>query len=142
LLISEVRGGFMLCEKCGVEVSGEEVFKYAGQNYCEDCYIEAISVPKTCDPMAVRSARLTREKFGQRGTDGLLPIQKRIYNYLQEHGEATREQIAKEFKLEQKELEKHFSVLRHCELVRGFKKGDEIYLTLMNAENKASKSII
>ncbi len=132
----------MLCEKCGVEVSGEEAFRYAGQNYCEDCYIEAISVPKTCDPLAVRSARFTREKLGQKGTDGLLPIQKRIYDYVQENGEVTREQVAKEFKLEQKELEKHFSVLRHCELVRGFKKGDKIYLTLMNAESNASQSII
>ena len=117
----------MLCEKCGVEVSGEEAFRYAGQNYCEDCYIEAISVPKTCDPLAVRSARFTREKLGQKGTDGLLPIQKRIYDYVQENGEVTREQVAKEFKLEQKELEKHFSVLRHCELVRGFKKKETKY---------------
>lgn len=61
-------------------------------------------------------------------------------NMLHKGGTVTA--IAKEFKLEQKELEKHFSVLRHCELVRGFKKGDKIYLTLMNAESNASQSII
>ena len=42
------------------------MFKYAGQNYCEDCYIEAVSVPNTCDPLAVRSAWLTKEKFDQK----------------------------------------------------------------------------
>ncbi len=128
----------MFCEKCGGKISGDEVYKHAGQNYCEDCYIETMSVLKTCDPMAVRSARLTRERFGQKGTEGLLPVQKKIYNFLQEHGEATREQIAKEFKLEQKELEKHFSVLRHCELVKGLKKADKIYMTLMNVKNSAN----
>ena len=122
----------MLCEKCGEEISGEEVFKHAGKNYCEDCYIEAISVPQACDPMAVRSARLTRERLGHKGTDGLLPVQKEIYNYLKEHGKATREQISQEFKLDQKELEKHFSILRHCELTKGMKVGNTIYMTLMN----------
>ncbi len=123
----------MLCEKCGMELSEEEVFKHAGQILCEDCYIEAASELKTCDPMAVRSARLTRDKLGQTGTEGLLPVQKKIYEYLQTHGRATREQIAEEFKMEQKELEKHFSVLRHCELVKGMKEGKTIYMTLMDS---------
>ena len=121
----------MLCEKCGEEIPQDEVYNYAGQYLCEDCYVEIISVPKTCDPMKVRSARLTREKLGQKGTDGLLPLQKNIYNYLQEHGKATREQLAKVFNLDNKELEKHFSVLRHCELVKGYKEKDKVYLTLM-----------
>ncbi len=46
-------------------------------------------------------------------------------NMLHKGGTVTA--IAKEFKLEQKELEKHFSVLRHCELVRGFKKKETKY---------------
>ena len=122
----------MLCERCGEDISGGGVFKHAGKNYCEDCYIDVASELKTCDPMAVRSARLTRQKFGQKGTEGLLPIQKSIYQYLQKHGRATREQIAKDLKVEQKDLEKHFSILRHCELVKGLKEGNTIYMTLMN----------
>ncbi len=128
----------MLCEKCGEDITGEEVFRYADQNLCEDCYIEAISVPKACDPLAVRSARLTREGLGQAGTDGLLPVQIKIYNYLQEHGRATREKIAEELQLEPRELEKHFSILRHCELVKGMKEGNIIYMTLMQTESNAS----
>ncbi|NLA12225.1 MAG: hypothetical protein GX883_08880 [Firmicutes bacterium] len=123
----------MQCEKCGATISGEELFEHGGKKYCEDCYIEAATVLKTCDPLAVRAARVTREKSGQKGAEGLLPVQKKIYEYLQEHGRATREQIAGELQLEQKDLEKHFSVLRHCELVKGFKEGNTIYMTLMDA---------
>ncbi|NMD42390.1 MAG: ArsR family transcriptional regulator [Firmicutes bacterium] len=122
----------MLCEKCGAAISGDDLFEHGGKNYCEDCYIEAATVLKTCDPMAVRAARVTREKTGQQGTEGLLPDQKKIYNYLQKKGKATREQIARELQLEQADLEKHFSVLRHCELVKGLKEGDTIYMTLMD----------
>lgn len=123
----------MLCDKCGEEIGGGKVFEHAGSSYCEDCYLETVTVLKTCDPMAVRSARITRERLGQKGTAGLLPIQQKIYHYLREHGKMTRARIAEEFGLEQKELEKHFSVLRHCELVRGMKEGDVIYMTLMEA---------
>lgn len=130
----------MLCEKCKEDISGEEIFSHGGKQYCEDCYIEVISVPTTCDPLAVRSARITRERSGHEGTEGLLPIQKKLYDYIQERGKATREQIAAEFMLDQKEMEKHFAVLRHCELVKGRKEGNIIYMTLMNVESSASGS--
>lgn len=123
----------MQCENCGVPVSGEELFEHGGKKYCEDCYIEAATVLKTCDPLAVRAARVTREKSGQRGAEGLLPVQKMIYDYLKKNGKATREQIARELQLEQKDLEKHFSVLRHCELVKGRKEGEIIYMILMDS---------
>lgn len=121
----------MICAKCGAAISGDEIYNHAGQDYCEDCYLGIVSVPKTCDPMAVRSARITRERLGQKGTEGLLPVQKNIYCYLQKHGKATREEIANEFNLGQKELETHISVLRHCELAKGLKEGNKVYMTLM-----------
>ena len=123
----------MVCEKCGAKIPQGAAFNHGGRNYCEDCYLEAVSVPKTCDPLAVRSARISRDKFGQKGTEGLLPVQQEIYKYLQEQGRATREQIAAKFNLDQKELEKHTAVLRHCELVRGMKEGSKVYMTLMDA---------
>lgn len=130
----------MLCEKCGAGIQEGELFNHAGKNYCEDCYIEIVSVPKACDPLAVRSARLSREQSGQKGVEGLLPVQKKIYSYLKQQGKATREQVAREFKLDQKELEKHTAVLRHCELVKGLKEGEKIYLTLMDGDIKTPLS--
>ncbi len=127
----------MLCEKCGTGIPEGERYNHGGKNYCEDCYLEIVSVPKTCDPLAVRSARISREQSGQKGVQGLLPVQKEIYYYLKKHGKATREQVAEEFKLDQKELEKHSAVLRHCELVKGLKEGEKIYMTLMEGGNAA-----
>jgi len=37
----------MKCEKCTSEIPEGEVFRYGGKNYCEDCYVEIRSVPKT-----------------------------------------------------------------------------------------------
>ena len=124
----------MICEKCGEAISGEGIFVYAGRNFCEDCYLEAMMVLKTCDPLAVRSARLTRERLSQRGTEGLLPIQKKIFDYVHKQGRVTREEIVAALEVDSEELEKHFSVLRHCELLKGLKEGDKIYLTLMDAD--------
>ncbi len=122
----------MDCEKCGREnLPEDEAFRHAGQNLCEDCYLEIVSVPKTCDPLQVHSAKITREKMGQQGAEGLLPVQKEMYEYLKKHGKATREEIKEQFDFDQKELEKHVSVLRHCELVKGLKEDGKVYLTLI-----------
>lgn len=123
----------MQCQMCGTEIANNEVFKYGDQLLCEDCYVEIISTPKTCNPMSVRSARLTREKMGHKGTEGLLPIQKKIYDFVKENKELPREEVAVHFNLNAKEMEKHFAVLRHCELARAFKKDNIIYVTLMDA---------
>ena len=48
----------MRCEKCDKEMleAGEE-FRYAGSVMCEDCYMDAISPPKACDPWAAYIAK-------------------------------------------------------------------------------------
>ena len=52
---------------------------YRGQVLCEDCYVDAVSLPKTCDAAAVRSTKLTKKFAGQEGTGGLIELQKEIY---------------------------------------------------------------
>ncbi len=126
----------MQCHNCGAEITGEEVHRYGDKLFCEDCYIELISTPKACNPMSVRSARLTREKMGQKGTEGLLPLQKEIYDYLKENKAVLREKVALHFNLTEKEMENHFAVLRHCELARAFKKDNAIYVTPMDGDEE------
>ncbi len=120
----------MNCGHCGAELQKGEVFRHGGRDMCEDCYMEAVSVPKTCDPMAVRSARLTREKGGQDGAEGLLPIQKSIFEYIKEKGDVSREELMSHFNMSPRDLEKHFAVLRHCELCRMTKTEGEIRATI------------
>lgn len=121
----------MRCEKCQADVPEEEIYEHGTQKICEDCYIEAMTRPQPCDPGAVSAARIARELQGHTGTEGLTPLQQKIYNYLKEKGKATRQEIVKELDIPPEELQKNFAVLRHCELARGCKEGDKIYLTLM-----------
>ncbi|MEW5784505.1 MAG: hypothetical protein AB1767_05415 [Bacillota bacterium] len=55
----------MRCEHCNQETN--EILKHAGKNLCEDCFMAARSAPKICDPLSVRSARISRENQGQDG---------------------------------------------------------------------------
>lgn len=58
---------------------GDEM-NYMGKVLCEDCYVDAVSLPKTCDVAAVYTAKLTRKLAGQEGTDGLTELQKQYKN--------------------------------------------------------------
>jgi len=121
----------MRCDKCGADVPETEIQNYYGQKLCEDCYIDVLSRPKACDPGAVMAARTSRQMLGLKGTQGLTPLQRKIYNFLKEKGKATHNEVANHLGISREELEKQFAVLRHCELVRGFKDKNTIYLTLM-----------
>ena len=83
---------------------------------------------KACDPWAVYTATRTRGKVGQEGAEGLSDLQKEIYNFVKTSGKATLEEIMKKFGLSVKEMQTQMAVLRHCELVRGQKEGNKIYL--------------
>ncbi len=120
----------MICQKCQEEIPQGEHFEHMGQTLCEDCYIEAIEPPRTCDVAAVYSAKVSRRMAGQEGTDGLTELQKDIYDFVKAEGPVTHEQIMKKFKLAKWQLDKNFAVLRHCELLRGFREGGQIYVTI------------
>ncbi len=122
----------MICSKCGEEIEAGEEMQWNGKTLCEDCYIVAVSPPKTCDVAAVHSAVTHRKLAGQSGTDGLTELQKNIYNFVKEKGKVTRPDIARHFNLEESELERNFAILRHCELLSGFKDGNTIYIRIMN----------
>jgi len=105
--------------------------EHMGQTLCEDCYIEAIEPPRTCDVTAVYSAKLARKLAGQEGTDGLTELQKDIYEYVKHNGKITPESLAKVFKLPVWQLQKQFATLRHCELLKGTKIDGTVYIMVM-----------
>lgn len=120
----------MKCQSCGKDVQEEEVFVSGGQTLCEDCYIDMGHRIRVCDPWGERSKRIFRESHGLTGTDGLTDLQRGIYEFINARGKATREEIGKEFKLSSSELENEFAMLRHCQLVKGKKEDDKVYLVL------------
>ncbi|MBW6463532.1 MAG: iron-sulfur cluster assembly scaffold protein [Firmicutes bacterium] len=77
-------------------------------------------------------AAALRQATGQSGTDGLLPIQKQIYDYIKDNKMVTRDQVVNALNIPDWELEKQIAVLRHCELVKGKKVEGNVYLVLFN----------
>jgi hypothetical protein len=118
----------MKCQKCQRDISEDESYQHLGQILCEDCYMDARNPSKACDPWAVYAATRTRESTGLKGTEGLTSLQQAILAYVKEKGRATPEEISTRFNLKSRELENSFATLRHCELVRGQKEGDRIYI--------------
>jgi hypothetical protein len=106
----------------------EESYQHSGRTVCEDCYLELVAVPKTCDPWAVHSAKNTpaHEKT-------LLPQQEQILSLIRSRGPLTIEEICSGLSLSPDEFRTHFASLRHMELARGTKVGDEVRYTLFES---------
>jgi hypothetical protein len=94
---------------------------------CEDCCFDLMNPPKTCDPTAVSSSLNVRRELGQKGTEGLSELQRSIYNVVLEKGQISREELIATLKISPAAFEREFAVLRHCELLRGFKEGGVVY---------------
>jgi hypothetical protein len=117
---------FVTCPLCGKEIPENEYIKENGRAICEDCYLEEHQTIKFADPMAVRSKKLFRKRHGMEGTEGLTEIQKKLYEFIQMEGGATPEKISKLFGLTLQETRNQLAILRHCELVKWRKIGEEI----------------
>jgi hypothetical protein len=113
------------CTKCGASLAGEEPRGYFGEILCEDCYLEALSPIKTCDPWAVHTARSLKDLPG--GAI-LSPRQQQFYDLVKEQGEVLREEAARVLGLSLDELQREFAVLRHLEMLRACKKDEGIFL--------------
>ena len=118
------------CQNCGKEVSEDEVFATEGKTLCEDCYIDVGHRIRICDPWGERSKKIFRKSHGLEGTEGLTDLQKKIYEYVQTRGKATKIELMAEFKLPPTELDNQFAILRHCQLLKGRKEGDNVYIVL------------
>ena len=119
---------FVICPGCGKEVAESEYVKENGQAICEDCYLEGHQKIKFADPMAVRSKKLFRKQHGFEGTAGLTELQKEMYNFILEEGGATPEKVSKLFELTLQETRNQLAILRHCELLKWRKMGEEMYM--------------
>lgn len=123
----------MKCDKCQDLIPEGEECTHLSQTLCEDCYIRIIDTAKTCDVAATYAAKKHRAALGQTGTEGLTDLQKEICAYVKEQGKVTKPQLAARFQLPEWELNRQFAVLRHCEVLRATKEGDQVYITLFNS---------
>lgn len=109
----------MICAKCGAPMEAGDEMQYRGDAICEDCYVNALSVPRTCDVAAVRSATQARKEAGHTGTEGLTDQQKELYNFIiDQGGKVPFAALMEKFSLPETEFMKIFVPLRHCELLK------------------------
>jgi len=118
----------MRCDRCGHEIPESERYIHRGQTLCEDCYLDKRLEVKGCDPWAVHSATRLRESSGLEGTEGLTELQKELYELVKSKGKVTREEVMENFGLSEQEMQIQLAVLRHCELVKGHKDEDKVYV--------------
>jgi hypothetical protein len=118
----------MECHRCnGVIEEGEER-EHFGQMLCEDCYMDALTPAKGCDPWAVHSAKSFERHSGSPLT--LTPIQTEIIEILKETGGIEREALVEQLKkkLTRPQLERELATLRHMEKARAENREGKIFI--------------
>ena len=113
------------CTRCGASLAGEEPRPHLGEVLCEDCYLDALSPLRTCDPWAVHTARSLKDLPG-----GLTLTlrQQQLFDLVKAKGEVPIAESAEHLGIREDELRREFAVLRHLELLRACKKDEGIFL--------------
>ena len=119
------------CHRCRQACDDAELKDLAGNKVCEDCYIDAIEITKTCDPWAVHSAKNT---MASQGGPQLTPLQQQVYDLVREQNEISPAAAAAHLGVSETELRQEFATLRHLELLRGKKTPDGVVLTLFGRD--------
>ncbi|MCG6877558.1 MAG: DeoR family transcriptional regulator [Deltaproteobacteria bacterium] len=117
----------MKCEKCASEIPPDEIREHAGRTLCEDCYLEIMVTPKTCDPWAVHSAKNTVSK-----ETVLTERQQKIFDLIKAEGLLPLDQILTRLGISEEEFRRNFATLRHMELAKACKMEGQVCYTLFN----------
>ena len=113
------------CTRCGAGLQ-EAPRGYFGEALCEDCYVEALSPVRTCDPWPVHCTRSLKDLPG--GLT-LTARQQQLYELVKERGEVSSLDAASALGVSEDEVHRGFAVLRHLEMLRARKKDQGIFLT-------------
>ena len=112
----------MKCARCGISLKEGEGIEYLGQVLCEDCYMDALSPTRICDPWAVRAAKTS-------GVETLNETQKKIISLIDEKGGLSLEELSKALGMRPKDVERELAALRHMEKVRAtMKNGKKVFV--------------
>jgi hypothetical protein len=117
----------MKCKKCGTTITAADSHQHAGETVCDECYMDLMAAPKACDPWAVYSAKRTMER-----QPTLTPLQEQMLALVRSRGPLSAEEICQELRITGEEFQSNFVTLRHMELAKGRKKGDQVYYTFFS----------
>lgn len=114
------KGGAMKCDQCQSPIEKGDEREHAGKLLCEDCYMDALSCVKTCDPWAVYMASSMN-----RNDSALTDMQKKILTTLKETNGIELEPLADRLGIKLSQLEREIATLRHMEKLKAVKEGDK-----------------
>ena len=116
----------MKCDRCNAGIEKGEEREHFGQLLCEDCYMDALSPAKSCDPWAVHSAKTYEKHAGKNQI--LTPLQSEMLKTLKENRPMEPARLLTKLgtTLQLEDLEREFATLRHMEKVRGAKQGGKV----------------
>ncbi len=115
----------MECERCKDSIEDGEEREFYGQTLCEDCYMDALSPTRTCDPWAVHSAKSFMKEGGE--SLQLNMTQDMILKILEETGGVEPKILVERLQIKPSDLEREIAALRHMEKIRGeLKEGRKI----------------
>jgi len=120
-------GGSVTCDRCGSDIPEGEDREHYGKLLCEDCYMDALSPTRTCDPWAVHSAKQLGDRTGGLQTN---PLQKKILEALAETGGMEPGDLAQRLEIKLVDLDRETASLRHMEKVRGELREGRKYIVL------------
>jgi hypothetical protein len=118
----------MQCERCQETIETGEEREHLGQRLCEDCYMDALSPAKACDPWAVHSAKTFEKEQG--GVVQLNERQKQILLVLEETGGVEPRMMIERLNISPADLEREIATLRHLEKVRAELRKGRKYIVL------------
>jgi hypothetical protein len=122
----------MKCDGCNKEIPEEEIHEHAGQNLCDDCYMDAMEPATGCDPWAVYLGTRTRDK-----DQTYTPVQEAILALVKEKGRVEVPELLKATGLDPSALQKEVVTLRHMEKVIWERRPDNSFvLKAFNDPNK------
>jgi Zn finger protein HypA/HybF involved in hydrogenase expression len=119
------REGKMRCEKCGSQIAAGAEARHLGRTLCEDCYVDALSPARACDPWAVYTAK----SMATHGSP-LTGLQERILQIVGETDGIVPETLAKKLDVSIDELQREIATLRHMEKVRARMQADRKVICL------------
>ena len=117
----------MKCDTCSTEISPGDEYEHSGRTLCEDCYLDVVATPKTCDPWAVYSAKNT---MTQEVT--LTTGQQKILDLIKARGAIDLDQACTDLGITEDAFRRDFATLRHMELAGACKKEGQICFTLFD----------
>ena len=106
----------MDCDQCKETIGKNEEREHLGQVLCEDCYMDALSPARACDPWAVYSAQTLAKESG--GRLELSPIQTKILEIIKETEGIEPHLLVERLQIRPADLERDIAALRHMEKIR------------------------